>query len=153
MVARPHTVRSASAVSHTSPSLSSTIGEGEFRKVKLGLHGKRRVEVVVQLIRRGNIEALFVSTTSSGPTSISAPPKSMPQANNSPTTSLAHRYLKESACKLSPGSYQAGTSYIQLEKDHPLRFETRECAFLDGSRKVIIDFGLQTGLNIVPIIS
>ncbi|KAF8522710.1 hypothetical protein BU17DRAFT_86601 [Hysterangium stoloniferum] len=36
MVARPHNVsRSASAVFHTSPSLSSTIGEGEFSKVKL----------------------------------------------------------------------------------------------------------------------
>ncbi|KAF8522730.1 hypothetical protein BU17DRAFT_64196 [Hysterangium stoloniferum] len=96
----------------------------EMSKVEL----EREIEILKH-------PALLVSTTSSGPTSISAPPKSMPQANNSPITSLAHQYLKESACKLSPGSYQADTSYIQLEKDRPLRSKTRGSPFLDRSQR------------------
>jgi protein-serine/threonine kinase len=36
--------------------LLQTLGEGEFGKVKLGLHGKWGEEVAVKLIRRGNID-------------------------------------------------------------------------------------------------
>lgn len=36
--------------------LLQTLGEGEFGKVKLGLHGQWGEEVAVKLIRRGNID-------------------------------------------------------------------------------------------------
>jgi protein-serine/threonine kinase len=36
--------------------LLQTLGEGEFGKVKLGLHGQWGEEVAVKLIRRGNVE-------------------------------------------------------------------------------------------------
>jgi hypothetical protein len=37
--------------------LLQTLGEGEFGKVKLGLHGQWGEEVAVKLIRRGNIDS------------------------------------------------------------------------------------------------
>lgn len=36
--------------------LLQTVGEGEFGKVKLGLHSQWGEEVAVKLIRRGNID-------------------------------------------------------------------------------------------------
>jgi protein-serine/threonine kinase len=36
--------------------LLQTLGEGEFGKVKLGLHATWGEEVAVKLIRRGNVE-------------------------------------------------------------------------------------------------
>ena len=36
--------------------LLQTLGEGEFGKVKLGLHGQWGEEVAVKLIRRGNVD-------------------------------------------------------------------------------------------------
>jgi serine/threonine protein kinase len=37
--------------------LLQTVGEGEFGKVKLGLHSQWGEEVAVKLIRRGNIDS------------------------------------------------------------------------------------------------
>lgn len=36
--------------------LLQTLGEGEFGKVKLGVHSERGVEVAIKLIRRGSLE-------------------------------------------------------------------------------------------------
>ncbi|KAF8488746.1 hypothetical protein JB92DRAFT_2820279 [Gautieria morchelliformis] len=142
--------------------LLQTLGEGEFGKVKLGLHGQWGEEVAVKLIRRGNIDnPLRMSKVEREieVLRIIQHPNIVRLYDVIETDKyigiileyasggelfdhiLAHRYLKEKdACKLF-AQLISGVSYIHAKKivHRDLKLEN---LLLDRNRNVIItDFG------------
>ncbi|KAF8522699.1 Pkinase-domain-containing protein [Hysterangium stoloniferum] len=142
--------------------LLQTLGEGEFGKVKLGLHGQWGEEVAVKLIRRGNVEnplRLSKVEREIEVLKLLKHPNIVRLYDVIETDKyigiileyasggelfdhiLAHRYLKEKdACKLF-AQLISGVSYIHSKKivHRDLKLEN---LLLDRSRNVIItDFG------------
>ncbi|GJJ09162.1 hypothetical protein Clacol_003384 [Clathrus columnatus] len=142
--------------------LLQTLGEGEFGKVKLGLHGQWGEEVAVKLIRRGNVDnplRLSKVEREIEVLKVLKHPNIVRLYDVIETDKyigiileyasggelfdhiLAHRYLKEKdACKLF-AQLISGVSYIHSKKivHRDLKLEN---LLLDRSRNVIItDFG------------
>ncbi|KAF8591687.1 Pkinase-domain-containing protein [Ramaria rubella] len=142
--------------------LLQTLGEGEFGKVKLGLHGQWGEEVAVKLIRRGNVDnplrmskverEIEVLRTIKHPNIVRLYDVIetdkyigiiLEYASGGELFDhiLAHRYLKEKdACKLF-AQLISGVAYIHAKKivHRDLKLEN---LLLDRNRNVIItDFG------------
>ncbi|KDQ17126.1 hypothetical protein BOTBODRAFT_106198, partial [Botryobasidium botryosum FD-172 SS1] len=142
--------------------LLQTLGEGEFGKVKLGLHNEWGEEVAVKLIRRGSVDSSVRMTKVEREIEVLRTIKHpnivrlidvietdkyigiiLEYASGGELFDhiLAHRYLKErDACKLF-AQLISGVSYIH-EKKIVHRDLKLENLLLDRNRNVIItDFG------------